>query len=142
MQRRELAVARLDASAHLRERLHHSLHRPAGERFVAENARGERLSRENSRQHADGRTGVPRVEIAGRRAQSVEPFAMDDELRARALHFDSQGAHAPEGRVAIRPGGIVGDAGVALGNRADQGVTVRDGLVAGQRKTARNDLGR
>ena len=130
-ERRKLAIARADGRAHFPQRLHDALHGPRGKRFVAENARGERLRRQDPRQHADGGPGIARVQIAHGPAQSIQAAAVDDELRARARHFDAERAHAAERRVAVGAGRVIGDARGPFGDGRDHGVAVRNGLIAG-----------
>ena len=97
-----------DVRAHLRQRLHDALHRPARERFVADDAGlKESRSGEKARQHPDGRSGVAGIELHGGRLQAVEAAAVDGEFRAAAFDFDAERADAAERRMAIGAGRVV-----------------------------------
>jgi hypothetical protein len=63
LERRELALAGVNARAHLRKRRDDALHGPARKRFVSENPAAERLGRQNAGEHADGGAGIARVQI-------------------------------------------------------------------------------
>ena len=107
-----------------------------------ESHNGERLSRQNARQHADSGTGITHVEILRRGAQPVEAFPVNGKLRSGTLDADSQRAHASQSGVAIGAGGIIRDPRIALGDGRNHGVAMRNGFIAGQRNAAGNGRGR
>ena len=137
-ERRELVLARADAGAHLGERQHDALHRPARQRFIANQAARKWLRRENTGNHADGRAGIAGIEIAGRLPQAVQPAAMYDELGANTFHVDAQRPDAAQRRVAVGAGRIVADARCPFGDGADESIPVRNRLIARQRDGAGN----
>src|SRR5688572_20234541 len=80
-QGKEIILARLELCAELTERLHDALHRTPGQRFVADKSRLEGKSSQNSRHHANGRTGISGIQILPWRLQSLESSTFYDHSR-------------------------------------------------------------
>ena len=77
---RQVAVLRLDAGAHARERLGDPLHRPRAERRVADELELlPLLTRENAGEEPDERAGVAAVDRPARRLQPAQPLPEDAE---------------------------------------------------------------
>ena len=68
---RSMAVGRFDSCTHQSKRSHDAPHRPSRERRVANESAGERLSREDPRQHAHRGPGVARIK--GVRSRTKRP---------------------------------------------------------------------
>ena len=141
---RRAAVDGLDAGAHAGERIDDPLHRPPAQRGIAGDRRGEGMGRENARQQPCRRARVLRVERRRGRRQPTQASAVHDDggLAAGdriglALEGHAERAQAVERGRAIGAGRIVRDPARAIGQRRQQRVAMRDGLVAGDAKTAR-----
>ena len=120
------------------QRPHDALHRPAGERLVSEDPRGEGLGGQNSTEHSYGGARVAGVEIGGGRAQSVQSLSYDPHIRVVNLHIDAERAHAAQRGVAIGARGIVLNPRFSVRDGGDHRVSVGDGFVAGQGDGAGN----
>jgi hypothetical protein len=128
---RRLAPCREHARPHRAKRGGHALDRPAAQRSVAGQHRAERPAGERAGEHPERGPRVPAVEGGRRRAPAVEAAANRDPVcLAHDLHAER--AQAGEGGGAVGGRGVVGDAGLALGHRAQDRRAVRDGLVAGE----------
>ncbi len=66
-----------DVRAHFRQRADDAIHGPHGKRFIAANARGEALRRQDSGEHAYRGAGIAGVELPRGFAQRA---AMDDDF--------------------------------------------------------------
>ena len=126
------------------ERLADALHRAEGQGVVADEGEGVRVRGDEAGEHAHGRAGVAAVERGGGLTEGAGDAGDLDDAGAAFAGVDDGGAerlHAGEGRVRVGAGGEVGEARRALGQTGQHGVTVRDGLVAGNDERALHATG-
>ena len=141
---RRAAVDGLDAGAHAGQRVDDAFHRPPAQRGVAGDGRREGMRSEDAGEQPRRRARVLRVQRRRRCGQPAQASAVDDdggEAAGGGIGFamdrDAQRAQAVERGRAIGAGRIVRDPARAVGQRRQQRVAMRDGLVAGDTKTAR-----
>jgi hypothetical protein len=132
---RRAAFGEFYARAHLRERLADALHGAAAERDVANEGEDAGLRREQAGEHAHGRAGVAAVEglVRGR---ELAGCAEDFDCIVFVRDLSAEGTDAGEGGSAVGSGGKIGKARGAVGESAQQCVTVADTFVTGQAKAA------
>ena len=130
LERRKVLVATRDMGTHFGQRLHDAAHRPAGERLVATDARGERLGGEDTGDHADGAAGIARVEVCRRGLQAAKTPTLHGDAGAVFSDFDPHRLKAAEGGMTVLPGAVILELRGALGNGGKHAVAVRDGFVA------------
>ena len=137
-----VAVGEGDAGAHLLEGLADALHGAGGERVVAGEAELAGLRGDEAGEHAHRGAGVAAVqrlrglsEVAGGAGDGGGAgFRVGRDLRA-------EGGHAGQRAVRVGAGGEVRKGGGAFGKAGEQGVAVRNGLVAGQHERAAHGAG-
>ena len=118
--------------AHGFKRLADALHGAARERGIADEREAALLRRKQAGDHAHGRAGVAAVERlvgGGHAAGDAGDF---DRALADLVDLGAQRLHAGQGGGTVGAGGEVGEARGSLGEGAEHGVAVADGLVAGQ----------
>ena len=109
-ERRKPVLARFDARAHLRQRLHDAIHRPARQRFVAADAGHKRLRGQNAGKHPNGRAGIARVQRGGGLAQSFQAAAVDMQTTpSLVLTRCAERPHAAQRGLAVGAARIVRD---------------------------------
>ena len=135
---RQVAVRRLEASAHAAERLGDPTHRPPRERLVARQLEALTvLSGEDAGDQPDERPGVRAVDRPPRRAQPTEALPEHAErVGAVLVDVDPEGAHRRDRRLGVRGAAEARDVRLAVADRADQHRAVRDRLVARNRDVA------
>ncbi len=124
-------------------------HRPAPERVVAGDRRAERMRGEDAGEHAHRAAGIAGVEDgsrarAGRAAARPATVTRRPPLRVARdlLDGDAERPQAAQRRSAVGAGRIAVDGGGAVGDRRQQGVAVRNRLVAGRAHAAAHAGGR
>ena len=135
-QRRPSSFLRLDSGSHLRKRSHDARHGPPRERFVAEEFAAECLASENAAEHAHGRARIPAVQRMCGFAQPLADTLHFDRPVFFPLPITPQSAHAAERAGAILGRGKILEPALALGDRRQHGITVGDGLIAGNANRA------
>src|SRR5436309_1880045 len=99
---RRVTVGGIDMAAHALDRFDDAPHRPPGQRLVSCEAADERLARDDTRQEADGRAGISRVEAAAGRTKVSDASSHDtDGGLAPAEDLDAEPLQAGERRLAI-----------------------------------------
>jgi len=141
LERRKIAVARLNFRAHLEERGYDALHGALLKRGIAGNPGGEILPAEDSGEQADGGAGIFRVEGAPRAFQAAEAAAGDFDGATLHFHIRAERLHAAERAVTIARGGKVAEFAGAFGKSGEHGVAMRNGFVAGKFEGAGEGLG-
>lgn len=99
--KRRAAVPGRNPGTHLLERHDDPTHRPAVERFVANDPAGEGVGGQDPGQHAHGAAGITRVQGVDWRDQTANAAAGDSKLQTGVvtpclLDFDAQGSQARE----------------------------------------------
>src|SRR5208337_3757213 len=141
LERREIAVARLNFRAHLEERGDDALHGALLERGIAGNPGGEGLTAEDSGEQTDGGAGIFRVKGAPGAFQTSEAAARDLDGAAVHFHIRTERLHATERAVTIASGGKVAEFAGAFGKSGEHGVAMGDGFVAGKFERAGEGAG-
>ena len=121
-----------DPRAHLLQRFNDAAHRPAGQRFITEDPAEERLGGQQTGHHANGRTRVAGVQIAFRLLPATESAALNGDGSSLLFDFNSERADAAERRMAVRPGGIIGDFRRAFRKGRDHCIAVGNRFIARQ----------
>ena len=104
---------------------------PPRERRVADERADEGLARQHTGQHPHRRAGVAGVERLGWRTEAAEASSDDGQRPLRVDgDLDAEPTEARERRLAVGAGRVSGQARATVGQRRDQGVAMRDGLVA------------
>jgi hypothetical protein len=128
--RHAIAGGRLDLNAHLAQRIEHALHRPAGERGIADERRPHVVdSREPHRQARTG-AGIAEIEWRTRFKQAAVSHAADDPLATGPVDPRTEGTHRFAGPENILPFQQPGYAGFAGRYSPEHQRPVRDRLVA------------
>ena len=132
---RRAPVSGVDVPAHPLQRVDDAPHRTALQRRVAGQNGVERVAGEDAGEQAHGRARVAGVEHLRWTHQRPDSAARDGH-RGRLtglrglLDLDPEGAQTPQRRAAVGAGRVAADRRGAPGQRRQQRVTVRDGLVA------------
>lgn len=125
------AIVATNIGAHLTKRVDDAAHGAATKRVVSGDNGAERLASEHTGEHADGRAGIFGVERFARLFQTGEARAGDVDSAVFGVNYDAEAAETFEGAAAVGGGGVVGDFAASFGERGDDGVTMRDGFIAG-----------
>ena len=132
-----------DPCAHALQGVDDAPHRPAAQRGVTGDCACERMACQDTRQQAHGGSGVAGVQRRCRGPQAAEAPSRDGDRRAAVAratrfhpHLDTERLQAPQGGCAVGAGRIVAYGGRSVGQRRQQGVAVRYGLVTGNPQLA------
>ncbi len=127
-----MAVGEGDMRAHFGERLADALHGTAREGIVTNQRKGALLRCEQSGDHAHRGAGVAAIEGMIRGCDEAADAIDFDTAVVELADLGAEGLHAGERGCAIRPRREVGETRGAFSECAKHGVTVTDGLVAGE----------
>ena len=140
---RRPAVVRLDARAHLRQRLDDPTHRPRAKRLVAGQLEAAALAGEQAGEETEQRARVRAVDRLRRRLEAAEPDAADAERVDVVLgDLGSERADGANRRLGVPRAPEAAHRRLALADPAEQDGAVRDRLVAGDGDVAGDRAGR
>ncbi len=133
---RRPALGRGEAGPHHPERLGHPFDGPPAQGSVAGEHGPERPRRHHPRQHAQRRSRVRGIERGGRRPQALRPAADDHDRAILVPRLDAERFQASQRRRAIVRRREIGQAALAMGERAQDGQAVGEGFVSGEGEPA------
>ena len=127
------AFAGLRHGAEQRQRIEHAAHRPAPQRRIAGEDRGDGDGRDRAHGEADAGAGIAEIEHVGRLAKPADADAMDAPFAlALARDIGAEPAHRFGGVEHVIGFEQAGDLRLAHGEGAQDERAVRHGFVAGR----------
>jgi len=138
---RGVALDEVDPCAHQAERLADALHGAVGEGVVADEGEGVRMWGDEAGEHAHGGSRVAAIEGCRGLLEFAGGAGYLDGLVFFVDDGCAEGFHACQGGAGVGTGREVGEAGGALREASQHGVTVRDGFVAREGKRALQSAG-
>ena len=128
---RRTAVVVLHARPHALQRHRAAPHRPAPERGVAGDLAPERVPGQHAGEHPHRGAGVVGFEDVGWREGPAKAAAFELHPWTVTADVDAEAREAGEGGRAVAAGRVIVEPGAPAGEGAEEGVAMRDRLVAG-----------